>query len=246
MKPPTGPAGMQVYTTNDGKKKLLGTVANRSKLLQFSHAARQALPARELVLEGVDEAAGRTIIAWINGNSLTRPKPLLFRLLGSNPQFVDGCKIHHASYMFQLRRDLRGDDIRNRLFEYIRAIRNVTLAEFQMVQLWLYFDSGLVLEMKRKIAYHTVREWIPDEERGQLMYYFLGHDVSNGTTLVKEMVELEAFYTAEVAREAEKRTQATAIEPAVESGSVTSESTVIITEKTAEGSEQVSLILKRY
>lgn len=184
VQPPTAPAGMQVYTTIDDKKKLLGTVANKSKLLQFSHAAKQALPARELVLKGVDEAAGRTIVAWINGNNLTRPKPLHFQLLGSNPQFIDGCKIHHAAYMFLLRRDLRGDDIRNRLFDYIREIRNVTLAEFQMVQLWMHFDSGLMLEMKRKIAYHTVREWIPDDQRGQLMYYFLGYDVSNGTTLI--------------------------------------------------------------
>lgn len=225
---PTRPASAgsaHVYYRSGDEKFYLGTVSNKDKLVFFSRTASDQLlkadfnsntmkyvnKVRGITVSNVDDTAGRIVFNWINTNDIHNPRPLTLAHLPKNYQLLDGCKLHHASNAFHLERDLRGDAIRASIFMYLRNLRKVTLEDFQMVLEWLYFDAGLVMEMKRKIAYQTIKGLLPDDERGRLMNWCVESDQTEGTTLVQQMVGAEAQVQAQMKASAARREQQAAL-----------------------------------
>lgn len=221
---PTGPASAgtaHVYYRSGDERVYLGTVDNKAKLVFFSRTASDQLikanfeankivyvnKVRGVTVNKVDDAAGRIVFNWINTNNMHNPQPLTFAHLGKNNQFLDGCKLHHASHQFHLTRELRGEDIRERIFWYLRGSRKVKFEDFVIVFEWLSFDTGLIMEMKRKVAYHTIKGWISEEVRGKLMEWCVESDATKGTTLVQQMAEVETQVRAEMDAAEERREQ---------------------------------------
>ncbi|KAM0721395.1 hypothetical protein Q7P37_002319 [Cladosporium fusiforme] len=226
---PSGPASAgsaHVYYRSGDEKVYLGTISNKDKLILFSRTASDqlvkanfdankmvyVLNVRAVVVNKVDDNAGRIVFNWINLNDMKSPSPLTFAHLGHKNTFLDGCKLHHAAHQFHLDRDLRGEDIRERIFWHIRGIKKVTIQDFQAVLEWLTFDAGLVKEMMRKVAYHTLKGWIPDAELDALFAMCQELDLAKGSKIVEQMVEIEAEVSAQIDATMAKREKEAALD----------------------------------
>lgn len=122
-----------------------------------------------LAFYAVDDKALARVNTWIETNNIKEPKqltlagksPFIFLEHTSfrKPTLTSGLKIeafddvvltYATGYAFRLKRELRGDDLRNAIYDYIHQ-GNLTCDEFVMIVEWLAFDGGLV-----KTAVHEV------------------------------------------------------------------------------------------
>lgn len=198
------------YIDANGIKVFLGSADDRTKLTHFSSVARQQLisyrygkianmgASREVVLSCVDYDAGRLVLRYINDNDIHKPKPLYFDLLGTSPSFPFACKVHHATNVFRIGREVRGNELRGYLLTYIHRITKVTFAEFQVVCETLFFDSGLMKHALNKVAFHTLKGWIEQDELAQIDTYCRASDAYKNTNLVEQ---IEAIFQLEMKKE---------------------------------------------
>lgn len=222
IRAPTGPASagtVHVYYRSGDDTLFLATSNNKPQLVYFSRTAHDQLMkanfeanmmvyienVHQVIVDEVDDVSGQIVINWITSNNMYNPQPLTIAHLGMNNSFLDGCKLHHACHVFHLNRDLRGEDIRQRIFWHIRSSPQVDIEDFKIVLEWLKFDVGLVKEMMRKVAYKTLYGWIPDDEREQMMSYCVEYDQTKGTKLVEQMAKVEAEVKASIRAGAARR-----------------------------------------
>lgn len=144
-----------------GNLKIIAKGFDKARLIHFSDLATVQLkeggPKDPRVPKGAvclhkgtaEEKAAARIIKWIARFDPGEPKQLTLASLGVD-EFDQILYTYATANAFRLKRELRGDDIRDAIYEYIHqgAMR---FDEFAMVVEWLAFDRGLV-----KTAIHDV------------------------------------------------------------------------------------------
>jgi len=189
------------YYPSQGKKVFLGTVADRSKLVHLSLLARDQLikvdprsgktanmgNQREVTLGRLDHEAGLLILKYINDNNIHRSNLFTIDLLPADSTLAFRCKVFHACNAFRIVRHLCDDSIRNNLCFEFRKLDVITLADFQLVCEYLYFDSGLMNIMQNKVAYHTFRGWITEHELACIWEYVTEYDAEKKTNCVERI-----------------------------------------------------------
>ena len=102
-----------------------------------------------------DIEAGRKICKWIADNNVSKPEPLTVDILGL--EAFDECVwVYKTAHGFGLRREHRGNNIRDEIYDYIKqsALR---FDEFAMIVEQLDFDTGIVKTAKHMIMYREVQ-----------------------------------------------------------------------------------------
>lgn len=110
------------------KDQLTKTDRASSKTAHLSNA-------REVVIQEVDDTCGRLVYAWITTNDIHKPKSLPYSILGNSPAFLLVCKMHHACRAFRINIKFRGDEIRDRLWLYLRHLKRVTFEGFRRLSI---------------------------------------------------------------------------------------------------------------
>ncbi|KAK5675260.1 hypothetical protein LTS10_012021 [Elasticomyces elasticus] len=127
---------------------------DRSKPIHFSELAAsqlkngtptdQRLPKYLVTLArgAADGKALARVTTWIETNDIEEPKQMT--LAGLKLERFDDIVLTYATgYAMRLKRDLRGDDLRNALYDYLHQ-GSLTHDEFAMLVEWLPFDGGLI------------------------------------------------------------------------------------------------------
>lgn len=202
---PAAPGTAHVYLHQGSETLFVGNVTNKTTFTTFSVAARRQLTrynlrskqnviipeAREVHIDEVDLSAAQIIVETINKTDIHKPKALLSSLVRGDSTISFKCEIRSACHAFGLHRQLSGDEVRNDILNYIRTLQTVTLDNTKLILEKVSFDNGLLVKIQQKIAVHTLNEWIPDQEREELMIYCLESDKTNGTHLVAGMMAAE-------------------------------------------------------
>ncbi|KAK5112888.1 hypothetical protein LTR85_011115 [Meristemomyces frigidus] len=130
------------------------------------------LPKNSVILpQGTaDQKAAARITTWIATSDLTKPKPLSPDVLKLE-KFDDMVNVLATSHVFRIKRDIRGNELRDRIYEYIKQ-GPLSFDEFAMVCDYLHFDVGLV-----KTAMHAV----------------MFNKAKGGARIPPDMAKIEAF-----------------------------------------------------
>lgn len=140
---------------------------NRARLMHFSDLAavqlkngtpgNPCLPKNAVTLPkgAADERAAARVTTWIATNDMKSPKQLT--LAGLNLEHFDTIVYTYATaYAFRLKRELRGDDLRNAIYDYMHQ-GILTHDEFAMIVEWLAFDGGLVKTAMHEIMFRKCK-----------------------------------------------------------------------------------------
>ncbi|KAK3117719.1 hypothetical protein LTR53_000648 [Teratosphaeriaceae sp. CCFEE 6253] len=140
-------------TTDQGVFVLVAKV-DRARLIYFSDLAAAQLTsggpldrripkgAVTLARGAAEGAAAARVAAWMEANDTSDPTQLT--LAGLHLEHFDEIVYTYATaYAFRLKRELRGDDLRNAIYDYMHQ-GNLRHDEFAMIVEWLAFDGGLV------------------------------------------------------------------------------------------------------
>ncbi|KAK0269588.1 hypothetical protein LTR35_014701 [Friedmanniomyces endolithicus] len=153
MAPKSTPFNM--YIVDDDNEHKLAASVDHAKLAFFSDLAAaqpkghttpesSRSPKNSMTFgKGVaDSKAIARIGTWIETNSIKDPQQLTLASLDIEC-FDDVILTYAATYVLRLKRELRGDDVRNAIHSYIHQ-GNLTCDEFVAIVEWLGFDRGLV------------------------------------------------------------------------------------------------------
>ncbi|KAK3643746.1 hypothetical protein LTR56_010052 [Elasticomyces elasticus] len=145
---------VNVYITSIEGYHRIAAKVDRSKLIHFSELAAsqlkngtpidQRLPKYSVTLArgAADGKALARVTTWIETNDIQEPKQMT--LAGLKLERFDDIVLTYATgYAMRLKRDLRGDDLRNALYDYLHQ-GSLTHDEFAMLVEWLPFDGGLI------------------------------------------------------------------------------------------------------
>jgi hypothetical protein len=135
----------------------------------------------------LDYEAGLLILRWINGNSIYAAKPLIFDA-PTKFSFDFYCKIHRATHVFRMRRELEGSRVRKVLEEYIGGLRQPTFVDFRIANEEIEFDPPLIYLMRSQVVSVHLVEGLAEGEYGRIMEYC----EAQGENLLKEMKAIEA------------------------------------------------------
>ncbi|KAK0262777.1 hypothetical protein LTS09_002752 [Friedmanniomyces endolithicus] len=144
-----------IYTIDDNDEHKLAARVDHAKLAFFSDLAaaqpkehstpESSRSLRNSITFGKGVADGKAIArigTWIETNSIKDPQQLT--LAGLDIEYFDDVILTYAAtYVLRLKRELRGDDVRNAIHSYIHQ-GNLTCDEFVAIVEWLAFDRGLV------------------------------------------------------------------------------------------------------
>lgn len=189
------------YYASVGNKIFLGTVDEQTKFAYFSLIARDQLfplgvrssktankcNKREVTIGRVDCDAAQLVLEYINNNDISQPEPFNYVHLLENSTFALRCKVHHASNVFRIPRQLCGDVLRDRLCFEIRQLPTVTCADLQLICETAYFDAGLMNVMQNKVAYHTLRSWMAEHELACIREFVSKNDAVKGSNYVERI-----------------------------------------------------------
>ncbi|KAK0862450.1 hypothetical protein LTS02_007209 [Friedmanniomyces endolithicus] len=144
-----------IYIIDDNDEHKLAATVDHAKLAFFSDLAaaqpkRHTTPyssrsSKNSITFGNGVADGKAIARignWIETNSIKDPQQLTLACLDIE-YFDDVILTYAATYVLRLKRELRGDDVRNAVHAYIHQ-GNLTCDEFVAIVEWLSFDRGLV------------------------------------------------------------------------------------------------------
>jgi hypothetical protein len=199
---------VDVYYLDGGTKTLLGVASDKVKLARFSTTASLQLRVKrgrfaeedvystaddgdrklEILLElPIDYEAGLLILRWINGNSIYVAKPLNYDV---PPAFSFGfyCKIHAATRVFRIRREMSGSRVREILEEYIGGLQQPGFDEFRIANEQLEFDPPLIYLMRSQVVSVHLVKGLAEGEYGRIMEYC----AAQGEKLLGEMKAIEA------------------------------------------------------
>lgn len=189
---------VDVYYIDGIAKILLGAASDKINFARFSSAASDQLKTTsdpgadqekdQVVLDKIDHQAGLLILRWINGNNTHKKKALIFSV-PKQFDFAFYCKIHHADHAFRLRRELRGDRLRECLEEYICGLQQPTFEDFKIAEEELKVDPPLLYLMRSQaISVHLVNK-LAEGEYDKIMDYCRAHE---DTGSLQEMQAIEA------------------------------------------------------
>ncbi|KAI7498554.1 hypothetical protein KC367_g4983 [Hortaea werneckii] len=151
---------------DDGTTKIVTPQLNKAKLLHFSGRATKELAkggshdkrnkhALTLPPGSVESTAAARITTWIASNSLTTP--IQMTLQNTNiTTFEQLVYTLAASNAFQVPRYLRGDGLRDALYEYLHQ-GAISLLEFAMLVEVMPWDLSIINTAMHCIMYGTCR-----------------------------------------------------------------------------------------
>ncbi|KAI7085368.1 hypothetical protein KC356_g5931 [Hortaea werneckii] len=154
------------FIDEDGTTKVVTPHLNKEKLLHFSGLATKQLAkgsshdkhnkhALTLPPGSVESTAAARITTWIAGNSLTTPVQMT--LENTNiAAFEQLVYTLAASNAFQVPRYLRGDGLRDALYEYLHQ-GAVSLSEFAMLVEVMPWDLSIINTAMHCIMYGACR-----------------------------------------------------------------------------------------
>jgi hypothetical protein len=206
--PSRSPNAVDVYYLDGGTKTLLGVASDKVKLARFSTTASLQLKVKrgrfaeeevystaddgdrklEILLElPIDYEAVLLILRWINGNSIYVAKPLIY---GVPPAFSFGfyCKIHAATRVFRIRREMQGSRVREILEEYIGGLQQPGFDDFRTANEELEFDPPLIYLMRSQVVSVHLVEGLAEGEYDRIMEYC----EAQSEKLLGEMKAIEA------------------------------------------------------
>ncbi|KAK0861596.1 hypothetical protein LTR48_006316 [Friedmanniomyces endolithicus] len=144
-----------IYAIDDNDEPKLAASVDHAKLAFFSDLAaaqpkehttpESSRSLRNSITFGKGVADGKAIArigTWMETNSIKDPQQLTLASLNIE-YFDDVVLTYAATYVLRLKRELRGDDVRNAIHSYIHQ-GNLTCDEFVAIVEWLAFDRGLV------------------------------------------------------------------------------------------------------
>lgn len=182
------PGTLDVYcVTPDGVKVYIGWALDKKKLAYFSIAAdrhinldsytrkdkkdepryppKKPAPSSELLLPNADRDAAAIILNWINANDIASPKPLKWGSeVLSNEEFHVALDIHHADHAFDLKREHRGQEVRNKIFKWISdrdGKKRLSLDDFKACMEKCQFDGTIAKNVMNKVMWLSITSKIP-------------------------------------------------------------------------------------
>lgn len=192
------PKTVDVYYLDGTIKTFLGVASDKISFARFSSAASEQLmitsdpeaidEKNEVVLDQLDHAAGLLILRWINSNNPHKNKALIFNV-PKKFSFAFYRKIHRATSIFRLRRELRGDRLREHLEEYICGLRRPDFDEFKLVEEELGFDAPLLYLMRSQVVSVHLVNGLAGGEYGKILEYC---SAKQDTRLLLEMKAIES------------------------------------------------------
>ncbi|KAM0690052.1 hypothetical protein Q7P36_008819 [Cladosporium allicinum] len=192
--PSKSPKAIDIYYLDGDNKIFLGTANHKVTFARFSSIVKSAAKGEhlngqpeEVVLENVDHEAGSLILRWINGNNTHASKPLIFDVT-STLAFGFLCKLHRATHVFRVRREFRGNKVRELLVEYIGGLKQPSLRDSVLAEEELGFDLPLIYSMRSQICSVHLVSGLAEGEYARILEYC---EVQGGR-LMKEMRAVEA------------------------------------------------------
>jgi hypothetical protein len=190
--PSKSPNGVEIYYLDGENRIFLGVAEDKALLARFCTTGGDQLKAaiesseNELVLEPLDHAAGLIILRWINKNNTYNPRPLAF---GVPEQFSFELfiKIHHATHVFHVRRELRGKKVRQLLVGHINGLRETCFEDFKLAEERLQFDQPLVYMMRSQVLSMHLVSGLAEGEYDKIVQYCATKEEG----LLKEMDSIE-------------------------------------------------------
>ncbi|KAI7277235.1 hypothetical protein KC345_g6746 [Hortaea werneckii] len=151
---------------DDGTTKIVAPQLNKEKLLHFSGLASKQLTEggshdkrnkHALVLPrgSVESAAAARITTWIASNSLTTPVQMTLENTGITT-FEHLVYTLAATNAFQIPRYLRGDGLRDALYDYLHQ-GAISLSEFAMLVEILPWDLSIINTAMHCVMYGDCR-----------------------------------------------------------------------------------------
>ena len=191
--PSKSPEAIDIYYLNSDNKIFLGTANDKVTFARFSSTvksgARSEHPSgqHDVVLENVDHEAGSLVLRWINGNNMHASKPLIFDVPATS-SFKFLCKLHRATQVFRVRREFRGNRVRELLVEYIDGLKKPSFGDFELAEEELGFDPPLIYLMRSQVCSVHLVSGLAEGEYARISEYC----EVQGERLMKEMRAIEA------------------------------------------------------
>jgi hypothetical protein len=185
------------YIDGSGTKTFLGVAKDRMLLARFSSAASDQLrvaaegskktdATSEVIVQTLDHAAGLLVLRWINKSNMLMPRPLVFDV-PKQFSFELYCKIHRATHVFYIRRELRDRKVRGSLVEHIGKLRETCFDDFKVAHEQLEFDPPLMYLMRSQVISVHLVSGVAVGEYDRIVAYC----ATQGMRLLKEMDAIE-------------------------------------------------------
>jgi hypothetical protein len=196
--PSEPPNGVDIYYLDGENKVFLGVAKDKALLARFSTTAGHQHRAtaessentsrtqREVVLEPLDHTAGLLILRWINKNNVRVPRPLIYDM-PKKFTFDLYCKVHHATQVFHVRRELRGSRVRELLVEHIGSLQQPSFDDFKLAEEQLGFDPPLIYLMRSQVLSVHLVSGLAEGAYDKIIQYC----ATKGTRLLEEMDAIE-------------------------------------------------------
>jgi hypothetical protein len=192
--PSKSPKAIDIYYLDGDNKISLGTANDKITFAPFSSTVKSAAKGEhlngqpeEVVLQNVDNEAASLILRWINENNMHASKPLIFDV-PATLSFGFLCKLHRATYVFRVRREFRGNKMRELLVEYIGGLKQPSLRDFELAEEELGFDPPLIYLMRSQVCSVHLVSGLAEGEYERI----LGYCGVQGERLTEEMRAIEA------------------------------------------------------
>ncbi|EMC90871.1 hypothetical protein BAUCODRAFT_152854 [Baudoinia panamericana UAMH 10762] len=157
-------SGITIYLVEaEGNYKKLGSNLDRVKLVTLSDLAAEQLEGKA----SKDPRNLKNSVTLFKGNN---PKHLSLKGLGIE-EFNDVVFTYATAYAFKLKREYRGDDLRNAIYDYMHQ-GSLTWQEFSMIEELLGWDGGLVKTARHEVIFRWCKggTYIPPDMEKILEY----------------------------------------------------------------------------
>jgi hypothetical protein len=191
--PSKSPEAIDIYYLNGDNKIFLGTANDKVTFARFSSTVKSGTRSEDpsgqhdVVLENVDHEAGSLILRWINGNNMHASKPLIFDVPATS-SFKFLCKLHRATQVFRVRREFRGNRVRELIVEYIDGLKKPSFGDFELAEEELGFDPPLIYLMRSQVCSVHLVSGLAEGEYARISEYC----EAQGKRLMEEMRAIEA------------------------------------------------------
>lgn len=187
---------------DDDTWSLLGNI-NSAKLIKFSVIAESCMrqggaqdpkfPSGSVVIaKGLADAESAVrIMEWIDNNDMENPKPLTLEVLKID-QFDDVVNIYRTAHALALRREHRGDDVRDAIYDYVQSTP-LAFDEFARVMEHLAFDTGITKTTMHRVMWGKLKGGAFACPEMQLIEQY-----AQQTGLWEKMVEIEEEIAAKL------------------------------------------------
>jgi hypothetical protein len=97
------------------------------------------------------------------------------------------CKVHHATQVFRVRRELRGSRVRELLVEHIGSLQHPSFGDFKLAEEQLKFDPPLIYLMRSQVLSVHLVSGLAEGDYDRIVQYC----ATKGMRLLKEMDAIE-------------------------------------------------------